>query len=186
MPSVTLGVAFTAAAAASLRAQLGADWARPRLLFTIEPLRAAGAMPSAGDLLADLRLADRIWRVEQRSLLVAQNADATISLLVSEAADARLTTAAGDERVQLTDDAQAALFAEHVGREQPSACRLLMASGSAMPALQRGDVVRDASVSRHMFVVEERLFVWDAGNRLQVRYLLSLGVKSGELKQWQE
>lgn len=185
MPALRIHVAFTPDAAASLRSQLGADWARPRALFTMEPLRSAGTLPGAGDLVADLRLADRIWRVEQRSVLVEDNADATISLLVA-AADARLTTAADAERVQLTDDAQAALFAEHVGHEQPSACRLLMVPGSAMPQLRAGDVVRDASVSRHLFLVEERLFLWDADNRLQVRYLLSLGLRARELRQWRD
>ncbi len=183
MPYLRVTVAFTAGAAAALRAQLGAGWDRPRTMFTLEPLQATGKLPCAGDLVADLRLADRAWRVEQRLLLVDQHANATISLLVDEAPGARLAPAPEAERVQLTKDARAALFSEYVGREQPSECRVLMAALSASPDLRAGDVVRDASFSRHMFFIEERLFLWSAANEVQVRYLLDVGMKPGEWEQ---
>ncbi|HXD42584.1 MAG TPA: hypothetical protein VN649_18605 [Ramlibacter sp.] len=183
MPYLRVDVAFTAEAAAALRAELGADWDKPRRIFTLEPLQAIRKLPSAGDLIADLRLAERVWRVEQRSLLVDQNANATISLLINEAPRAKLTCDVEAERVQLTDDAQAALFAEHVGREQPSECRLLMVALSASPDLKAGDVVRDASFSRHRFFIEERLFLWTQSNELHVRYLLDLGMRDGEWNQ---
>lgn len=183
MPYIRVDVAFTAEAAAALRGELGAGWDKPRRMFTLEPLQTIGKLPSPGDLIADLRLADRVWRVEQRSLLVDQNANATISLLVNEAPKARLTCDIEGERVQLTDDAQAALFAEHVGREQPSECRLLMVALSATPDLKVGDVVRDTSFSRHMFFIEERLFLWTESNEVHVRYLLDLGMKDGEWNQ---
>ena len=146
MPYVRLDIAFTAAAAAALRAELGADWNKPRLIFTLDPLHATGKLPCAGDLIADLRLTRRVWRVEQRSLLADEHANATISLLVSEASKARLTCDIEDERIQLTDGAQAALLAEHVGREQPSECRVLMAALSADPDLRVGDVVQDTGL----------------------------------------
>jgi hypothetical protein len=178
-----MDVAFTAAAAAALRADLGADWRKPRLMFTLEPLHAAGKLPCAGDLVADLRLAPRVWRVEQRSLLVDAQANATISLLVSEAPDPKLACDLEGERVQLTEDARAALFAEYVGREQPSECRVLMAALSATPDLRAGDIVQDTSFSRHMFFVEERLFLWTPANEVHVRYLLDVGMRPGE---WQQ
>lgn len=183
MPFIRMDVAFTAGAAAALRAELGADWNRPRLMFTLEPLQSIGKLPCAGDLIADPRLADRVWRVEQRSHLIDQAANATISLLVGEAPDARLTCDRDGERVQLTDNGQAALFAEYVGREQPSECRLLMVALSATPDLRAGDVVQDTSFSRHMFFVEERLFLWTQSTEVQVRYLLDVGMKSGEWNQ---
>jgi hypothetical protein len=183
MPYIRMDVAFTAATAAALRAELGADWDRPRLMFTLEPLQRTDKLPCAGDLIADVRLIDRVWRVEQRSLLVDQNANATISLLVSEAPQAKLACDIRDERVQLTDNAQAALFAEYVGREQPSECRLVMVALSATPDLRAGDVVQDTSFSRHMFFIEERLFLWTQSNEVHVRYLLDVGMKAEELKQ---
>jgi hypothetical protein len=183
MPYMQVEVAFTPEAAAVLRAELGADWKKPRRMFTLEPLHTIGKLPCAGDLVADLRLSGRVWRVEQRSLLADQNANATISLLVGEAPDTKLTCGIDDERVQLTDSAQAAVFAEHVGREQPSECRVLMAALSAAPDLRAGDVVRDTSFSRHMFFIEERLFLWTEANEVHVRYLLDVGMKAGELEQ---
>jgi hypothetical protein len=183
MPYMQVDVAFTAEAAAALRAELGPDWTRPRRMFTLEPLHTIGKLPCAGDLIADLRLSDRVWRVEQRSLRVDQNANATISLLVSEAPNTKITCDIDAERVQLTDSAQAAVFAEHVGREQPSECRLLMAALSAAPDLRAGDVVQDTSFSRHMFFVEERLFLWTEANEVHVRYLLDVGMQAGELEQ---
>ena len=183
MPYLRVAVAFTAAAAAALRAQLGPGWDRPRTMFTLEPLQATGKLPCAGDLVADLRLTDRIWRVEQRLLLVDQQANATVSLLVDEAPAARLTAELEAERVQLTADASAALFAEYVGREQPSECRLLMAALSATPDLRAGDVVRDTSFSRHMFFIEERLFLWTPANEVHVRYLVDVGMKAGDWEQ---
>lgn len=184
MPSVRIAVTFTASAAAALRAQLGAAGTRPRAMFTLEPLHASGKLPGVGDLVADLRLAPRVWRVEQRTVSVAPNADATIALLVGEAADARLTCDPQAERVQLTENARAAVFAEHVGREQPDECRVLMAALSAVPQLRAGDVVQDASYSRHPFFVEERLFLWTEANEVLVRYLLDVGVTPGELRDW--
>lgn len=179
MPTLRINVAFTAAAAAVLRAELGADLDRPRLMFNLEPLHSTGKLPGPGDLIADLRLSERVWRVEQRSLLADNDGNATISLLAGLAPQAQLTCDPQAERVQLTDHAQAALFAEHVGRqEQPSECRLVMVALSAAPDLHAGDVVRDASFSRHMFFIEERLFVWTASNQVQVRYLLDVGIKS--------
>jgi hypothetical protein len=186
MPYIRVDVAFTAEAAAVLRAELGVDWNKPRRMFTLEPLQSSGKLPSPGDLIADLRLANRVWRVDQRSLLVDHDANATISLLVNEAPKAKLTCDLQGERVQLTDDAQAALFAEHVGREQPSECRLLMVALSATPDLKVGDVVRDTSFSRHMFFIEERLFLWTGSNEVHVRYLLDLGMKDGEWNQLRE
>jgi hypothetical protein len=185
MPSVRIAVTFTAEAAQALRRELGAGGLRPRAMFTLEPLHASGKLPDVGDLVADLRLAPRVWRVQQRSVLVDANADATISLLVGEAVGARLTCDPDAERVQLTEHARAAVFAEHVGREQPGECRVLMASLSAAPSLHAGDVVQDTSWSRHLFFVEERLFLWTAANEVLVRYLLDVGVKPGELRQWQ-
>jgi len=178
MPSLRLHIAFTAAAAAVLRSELGADWDKPRLIFTLEPLHGTGKLPCVGDLIADRRLTDRVWRVEQRSLLADPNANATISLLVGEAANAKLRCDIAQERIQLTDNAQAALFAEHVGREQASECRLLMAALSAVPDLRTGDVVQDASFSRHLFFVEERLFLWTETNEVLMRYLLEVGMKA--------
>lgn len=186
MPSVRIAVSFTAAAAARLRADLGAHGERPRAMFTLEPLHASGKLPCAGDLVADLRLAPRVWRVEQRTLVLDERANATISLLVSEAAGARLTSDPEAERVQLTQHAQAAVFAEHVGHGQPPECRVLMAALSACPDLRAGDVVQDASYSRHLFFVEERLFVWTPANEVLVRYLLEVGAKPGELKEWRQ
>jgi hypothetical protein len=185
MPSVRIAVAFTAAAAAALRAQLGAGAAGPRAMFTLEPLHGSGKLPGAGDLVADLRLAARVWRVEQRSVLVDAQANATVTLLLGEAPGARLTCELQAERVQLAENARAAVFAEHVGREQPGECRVLMAALSATPDLRTGDVVQDASYSRHLFFVEERLFLWTASNEVLVRYLLDVGVKPGELRHWQ-
>lgn len=186
MPYIRVDVAFTAAAAASLRAELGTDWDRPRSMFTLEPLRPTGKLPCAGDLIADLRLTDRAWRVEQRSLLVDENANATMSLLVSQATNAKLTCDIRGERVQLTDDARAVLFIEYVGREQPSGCRLPMVALTATPDLRAGDVVQDTSFSRHMFFIEERLFLWTQSNEVHVRYLLDVGMKAGESKQWRQ
>lgn len=183
MPYVRMDVAFTAAAAAGLQAELGPGWGRPRPMFTLEPLHSSGKLPCAGDLIADLRLAPRVWRVQQRSLLVDSQANATVSLLVGEAADARLGCDVEAERVQLTEGAQAALFAEFVGREQPAECRLLMAALSATPDLRAGDIVHDASFSRHKFLVEERLFLWTPANEVHVRYLLDVGLGPGELQQ---
>jgi len=183
MPSIRIDVAFTAAAAATLRAELGADARRPLHVFNLDPLHATGKLPGAGDLIADLRLADRVWRVEQRSLLVDQNANAVIALLAGEAPQARLTCSREAERVQLTDGARAALFAEYVERAQPSECRVLMAALNATPDLRAGDVVRDTGFSHHMFFIEERLFLWTASNEVQVRYLLDVGIKGGELQQ---
>jgi len=183
MPYVRMDVAFTAAAAAALQGQLGPQWRQPRLMFTLEPLHGSGTLPCAGDLIADLRLAPRAWRVEQRSLLVDPSGNATISLLVSEAPDPKLTCAVDAERVQLTADARTALFAEYVGREQPSECRVMMAALSATPDLRAGDIVQDTSFSRHMFLVEERLFLWTASNAVHVRYLLDVGMRPGEWKQ---
>lgn len=182
MPSIRMDVAFTAAAAATLRAELGPDARRPRHMFNLDPLHAAGKLPCAGDLIADLRLADRVWRVEQRSLLVDRDANAVLSLLAGEAPDARLGCALDAERVQLTDGAQAAVFAEYVGREQPSECRVLMAALNATPDLRAGDVVQDTGFSRHLFFIEERLFLWTASNEVLVRYLLDAGVTGGELE----
>lgn len=127
MPSLRMAVAFTAAAAAALRAQPGAGWDRPRTMFTLEPLQTTGKLPCAGDLVADLRLTDRVWRVEQRLLL--------------------------------------------------------MAALAASPDLRTGDVVRDTSFSRHMFFIEERLFLWTAANAVHVRYLVDVGMKAGEWEQ---
>lgn len=186
MPSMRLAVAFTPAAAAALRERLGPQAREPRVMFTLDPLHASGKWPAPGDLVADLRLADRVWRVEQRSVLVDAQANATISLLLGEAAGARLSCAPDAERVQLTPQAQAAVFAEYVGREQPSECRVLMAALSAAPDLRAGDVVQDTSFSRHLFFVEERLFLWTAANQVVVRYLLDVGMKPGELEQWRE
>jgi len=186
MPYIRVTVAFTAGAAAALRAELGPQWDRPRPMFTIEPLLPTGKLPCAGDLVADLRLAPRVWRVEQRSLLADPQANATIALLLGEAPDARLTCDTEAERVQLTDHAQAALFAEKVGHEQPSECRLLMVALSATPDLRAGDVVQDKSFSRHMFFIEERLFLWTAANEVRVRYLVDVGMKAGELRQLQQ
>jgi hypothetical protein len=181
MPYMRVNVAFTAGAAASLRAELGLDWNKPRVMFTLEPLRTIAKLPCAGDLVADLRLTDRLWRVEQRSLQIDADANATLSLLVGEAPQARLTSDIDAERVQLTDNAQAALFAEHVGREQqPSECRLLMVALSAAPDLRAGDVVQDAGFSRHMFFIDERLFLWTEANEVLVRYLLDAGVKTAD------
>jgi hypothetical protein len=186
MPYIRMDVAFTAAAAAALRAELGAGWDRPRSMFTLEPLHPTGKLPCAGDLIADRRLVDRVWRVEQRSLLVDQNANATISLLVGEAAEPGLTCDIDGERVQLTDNARAALFSEYVERQEPSECRLLMVALSATPDLKAGDVVQDMSFSRHMFLIEERLFLWTPSNEVHVRYLLDAGMKAGELKRLRE
>ncbi|HMA09897.1 MAG TPA: hypothetical protein VKP68_18605 [Ramlibacter sp.] len=183
MPYIRLDVAFTAEAAAALRTELGADWDKPRLIFTLEPLHATGKLPCAGDLIADLRLTDRVWRVEQRSLLADEHANATISLLVGEAPKAKLTCDIEDERIQLTDDAQAALFSEYVDREQPSECRVLMAALSALPDLRAGDVVQDRGFSRHMFYIEERLFLWTPSNEIHMRYFLDVGMKAGDWKQ---
>lgn len=186
MPYVRVDVAFTAAAAAALRAELGPAGDRPRLMFTLEPLHATGKLPGAGDLIADLRLAPRVWRVEQRTVLVDKEANATISLLAAEAPDARLGCDADGERVQLTADAQAAVFAEYVGREQPSECRVLMAALSASPDLRAGDVVQDKGFSRHLFFIDERLFLWTPSNQVQVRYLLDVGMKRQELDEWRQ
>ena len=183
MPYIRVDVAFTVEAAAVLRAELGAGWDKPRTMFTLEPLQRSGKLPCVGDLIADLRLVDRVWRVEQRSLLVDQDANATISLLVGEARNAKLTCDLQAERVQLTDHAQAALFAEYVGRQQPSECLLLMVALSATPDLRAGDVVRDASFSRHAFFIDERLFLWTESNEVLLRYLLDVGMKAGELRQ---
>src|SRR5512140_463002 len=183
MPYIRLDVAFTAEAAAALRTELGADWDKPRLIFTLEPLHATGKLPCAGDLIADLRLTDRVWRVEQRSLLADEHANATISLLVGEAPKAKLTCDIEDERIQLTEAAQAALFAEYVDREQPSECRVLMAALSALPDLRAGDVVQDRGFSRHMFYIEERLFLWTPSNEIHMRYFLDVGMKAGDWKQ---
>jgi hypothetical protein len=186
MPSVRIAVAFTAAAAAALRSDVGAASQRPRAMFTLEPLHGSGKLPGAGDLVAHLRLAPRVWRVEQRTVLVDAQANATIALLVGEAADARLACDLDAERVQLTANARAAVFAEHIGRAQPDECRVLMAALSATPDLRAGDVVQDASYSRHPFFVEERLFLWTPANEVLVRYLLDVGVKPGELQQWRQ
>jgi hypothetical protein len=186
MPYIGVDVAFTSAAAEVLRTQLGTGWDRPRPMFTLEPLHHAGMLPCAGDLVADLRLIDRVWRVEQRSLVVDRNANATVSLLIGEAPDARLSCESEAERVQLTESAQAAVFAEYVGRQQPAECRLLMVALSASPDLRRGDVVQDASFSRHAFFIEERLFLWSTSNEVHVRYLLEVGMKAGEWKQLRE
>jgi len=183
MPYFRMTVSFTTGAAAALRAELGAGWDRPRAMFTLEPLRAAGKLPGPGDLVADLRLAPRVWRVEQRLLLADPQANATMSLLLGAAPQARLACGVEDERVQLTGDAQAALFAEYVGREQPSECRVLMAALSAAPDLRAGDVVQDASFSRHLFFIDERLFLWTSANEVQVRYLLDVGMKAGDWAQ---
>jgi hypothetical protein len=183
MPYIQVDVAFTAEAAAALRSELGTGWDRPRTMFTLEPLQRTGKLPCVGDLVADLRLLDRVWRVEQRSLIVDQDANATISLLVGQASEAKLTCDLQADRVQLTDNAQAALFAEYVGREQPSECRLLMVALTASPDLRAGDVVQDTSFSRHTFFIDERLFLWTASNEVHVRYLLDVGMKLGELKQ---
>lgn len=184
MPYLRMNVAFTAGAAAALRAGLGAGWDQPRPMFTLEPLQHK--MPCAGDLVADLRLTDRVWRVEQRSVRADPHANATISLLLGEASDARLGCDVRDERVQLTDNARAALFAEYVGREQPTECRVLMVALSATPDLRAGDIVQDTSFSRHMFFIDERLFLWTSSNEVQVRYLLDVGMKAGELQQLRE
>ncbi len=181
MPYIRMDVAFTAGAGAALRAGLGAGWDRPRPMFTLEPLQ--DKLPCTGDLVADLRLTDRVWRVEQRSVRADQHANATISLLLGEAGDARLGCDVQDERVQLTDNARAALFAEYVGREQPSECRVVMVALSATPDLRAGDIVQDTSFSRHMFFIDERLFLWTPSNEVHVRYLLDLGMKAGELQQ---
>ena len=178
MPYIRVDVAFTAGAAAALRTVLGADWNKPRRMFTLEPLQPTGKLPGPGDLIADLRLADRVWRVEQRSLLVDPDANATISLLVGEASGARLTCDLEAERVQLTGNAQTALLAEYGGREQTSECRALMVALSAAPDLRAGDVVQDTSFSRHMFLIEERLFLWTVSNQVHVRYLLDVGAKA--------
>jgi hypothetical protein len=183
MPYLRVNVAFTAAAAAALRAELGGDWDKPRPMFTLEPLHRTGKLPCPGDLLADLRLLDRVWRVEQRSLLVDRDANATISLLVGQAPKARLTCDIDAERVQLTDNAQAAIFAEYVGRQQPSECRLLMVALNAAPDLRAGDIVRDTSFSRHTYFIEERLFLWTRSNDLHVRYLLEVGMEPHEWTQ---
>jgi hypothetical protein len=182
MPSVRIAVTFSAAAAAALRRELGAAGTRPRAMFTLEPLHASGKLPEVGDLVADLRLAPRVWRVQQRSVLVEPGADAAISLLLDEAAGAQLTCDPLAERVQLTKNARAAVFAEHVGRQQPGECRVLMAALSAAPPLRAGDIVQDTSWSRHLFLVEERLFLWTPDNEVLVRYLLDVGVKPGELR----
>ena len=186
MPYIRVNVAFTADAAAALRSELGAGWDQPRPMFTLEPLQHTGKLPGAGDLVADLRLTDRIWRVEQRSVRADKHADATISLLLGEAPDARLGCGVQDERVQLTDNARAALFAEYVGREQPSECRVVMVALSATPDLRAGDVVQDTSFSRHLFFIDERLFLWTPSNEVHVRYLLDVGMKAGELQQLRE
>jgi hypothetical protein len=183
MPYIQVDIAFTAEAAARLRDVLGDEWAKPRRMFTLEPLRLAGKLPGRGDLIADLRLADRIWRVEQRSLLIDEKANATIALLVGEAPNARLTCDLADERVQLTANASAAVSAEYLGREPPSECRVVMVALSATPDLRAGDVVQDTSYSRHLFVVEERLFLWTQSNEVEMRYLLDVGTKAGEWTQ---
>jgi hypothetical protein len=181
MPYMRVNVAFTAAAAGSLRARLGAAWNKPRVMFTLEPLRTIAKMPCAGDLVADLRLTDHIWRVEQRSLQIDAQANTIVSLLLGEAPQARLTTDPDGERVHLTDNAQAAVLAEHVGRDQPpSECRALMVALSATPDLRSGDVVQDAGFSRHLFVIDERLFLWTETNEVLVRYRLDVGVKAGD------
>jgi hypothetical protein len=180
MPYIRVDVAFTADAAEILRDQLGDEWDRPRVMFTLEPLHRSGKLPCVGDLVADLRLTDRVWRVEQRSLVADQEANATISLLVGQAPKARLTSDIEAERVQLTGTALAALSAEYAGRPPPSECRLLMVALSASPDLRAGDVVQDTGFSRHSFVIEERLFLWTPSNEVLVRYLLEAGVKAGE------
>ncbi len=181
MPYMRLNVAFTGTAAATLRTELGPGWNRPRVMFTLEPLRTIAKLPGAGDLVADVRLSQRVWRVAQRSLQIDAEANTTVSLLVGEAAQARLTSDVEAERVHLTDNAQAALFAENVGREQqPSECRALMVALSASPDLRAGDVVQDAGFSRHLFLIEERLFLWTETNEVLVRYLLDVGAKPAE------
>ncbi len=181
MPYVRVNVAFTAAAAAALRAQLGAAGDRPRLMFNLEPLQVTGKLPCAGDLVADLRLVPRVWRVEQRCVRADPEANAVISLLLGEAGDAPLPCELEAERVQLTANAEAAVVAEYAGREQPGECRALMAVLSAAPDLRAGDVVQDATYSRHLFFIEERLFLWTPANQVIVRYLLDVGMKPGEL-----
>jgi hypothetical protein len=181
MPYMRVNVAFTAGAAVALRAELGADWNKPRVMFTLEPLRTIAKLPGAGDLVADVRLSTRVWRVEQRSLQIDTQANATVSLLVGEAPQARLTSDVAAERVHLTDNAQAAVMAEHVGRDHPpSECRALMVALSATPDLRAGDVVQDAGFSRHLFLIDERLFLWTETNEVLVRYLLDVGAKPGD------
>lgn len=186
MPHIALNVAFGAAAYAALRARLGDGLARPRPMFTMEPLFAIGVFPRTGDLLADPRMVDQVWRVQQRTMAVAEGGDATMSLLLDEARQARLTCDPQAPRVELTPDAQAALVAEYAGREQPSACGLLLSSLSAARDLAAGDVVQERAISRHMFLIEERLFLWTAANEVHVRYLLDLGLKAQERRQLQE
>ncbi|HKB54877.1 MAG TPA: hypothetical protein VKD22_12850 [Ramlibacter sp.] len=185
MPHIALNVTFGAAAYAALRARLGPALARPRAMFTIEPLMATGVFPRTGDLVADLRMIDQVWRVQQRSMLVAEGGDATLSLLLAGAPQARLACDDDAPRVELTAAAQAALVAEYAGREQPSACGLLLSSLSAARDLGVGDVVQERAVSRHMFLIEERLFLWTAANQVRVRYLLDLGMKPEERQQLQ-
>jgi hypothetical protein len=61
-----------------------------------------------------------------------------------------------------------------------------MVALSATPDLKAGDVVQDMSFSRHMFLIEERLFLWTPSNEVHVRYLLDAGMKAGELKRLRE
>jgi hypothetical protein len=181
MPYMRVSVAFTAAAAAALRGELGSDWNKPRLMFTLEPLRTIAKLPGAQDLVADVRLSRRVWRVEQRSLQIDAQANTTVSLLLGEAPQARLNADVDAERVHLTDNAQAAVIAEHAGRDQPpSECRALMVALSATPDLRAGDVVHDAGFSRHMFVIDERLFLWTETNEVLVRYLLDVGARASD------
>ena len=185
MPHIALNVAFGATSYAALRERLGAGLMRPRPMFTMEPLFAIGVFPRSGDLVADPRMEERVWRVQQRSMTVGEGGDATMSLLLGEAPHARLACDPQAPRVELTRDAQAALVAEYAGREQPSACGLLLSSLSAARDLAAGDVVQERAVSRHMFLIEERLFLWTATAQVHVRYLLDIGMKPREREQLQ-
>ena len=57
-----------------------------------------------------------------------------------------------------------------------------MAALSALPDLRAGDVVQDTGISRHMFFIEERLFLWTPSNEVHMRYLLDVGMKAGDWK----
>jgi hypothetical protein len=179
MRTINLEVRFDRDAYASLCADPGFEVGLPRRIFTIESLR--GVYPMAGDLVADLRLARRAWRVQQRCTSSARTGNETVLLLVGQVASTAFPLELGGTHVKLLPDAQIALAAEYAGRGAPPPAGLLLlqaVSGGSQVVV--GDVVQDLRITRHSFVVQERLFLWGPSDQLEVHYYLDAGMNASE------
>lgn len=185
MPYILIKVSYSPETAAKLHAELGVGWKSPRRLFDTEALhKSSRQLPVVGDLVSDSALpGGRIFRLEQRRALLDKDANVILSYRATEHPHAGISLQE-PEPVQLMADAKAALFSEFMGGQQPVPQSLLATPLRAIPNLRAGDVVQDPLVSRHMYLIHERIFFWTERGDVEVRYLLNFAMPEKEWEQF--